>query len=146
MARPSRVTQLHESRHIECDERIVHVDAVRAARAALPAGDQLSGLAGLFAALGDPTRLRIVAALAAQELCVCDLAAAIGQTESAVSHQLRQLRLLRLVRSRREGRRVFYALDDAHVIAMYGQACDHVDHRLSPLEQPASSVAAGAGR
>src|SRR5262249_7832580 len=78
--------------------------------------------AELFAALGDPTRLRIVAALANRELCVCDLAATIGQSESAVSHQLRNLRALGLVRSRREGRLGHYALDD---------------HHLTPLSRPA---------
>jgi ArsR family transcriptional regulator len=115
--------------HDDCDERIVHVDAVRSARAVLPTGDDLRALASLFAALGDPTRLRILAALAKQELCVCDLTATVGQSESAVSHQLRLLRSLELVRSRREGRRVFYALDDAHILAIYGQARDHVRHR-----------------
>ena len=133
MPRPSKAAQFQDPAGAACDDRVVRVDAVRAARAALPAGDRLSGLAGFFAALGDPTRLRIVAALAAQELCVCDLAAAIGQTESAVSHQLKTLRELRLVRARREGRRVFYALDDDHVLAIYGQASDHVGHGQSSL-------------
>ena len=128
MPRPSKAAQFQDPAAISCDDRVVHVHAVRAARAALPAGDRMGALAQFFTALGDPTRLRIVAALAAQELCVCDLAAAIGQTESAVSHQLRHLRELRLVRARREGRRVFYALDDEHVLAMYGQACDHIAH------------------
>lgn len=136
MARPSKATQLGELGQSDCDERIVHVDAVRAARAALPSGHALPGLVGLFAALGDPTRLRIVAALAARELCVCDLAAAVGQSESAVSHHLRLLRSLQLVRSRREGRRVFYALDDDHVLAIYAQASDHVGHRRPEAAAP----------
>ncbi|MER3438046.1 MAG: transcriptional regulator [Chloroflexota bacterium] len=108
---------------------MVHVEAVRAAREALPTGQELAGLTDLFAALGDPTRLRIVAALASRELCVCDVAAAIGQTESAVSHHLRILRELGLVRSRREGRLVYYALDDAHVSVLYRHAADHIAHR-----------------
>lgn len=136
MPRPSKAEQFQDPA-TACDDRLVHVDAVRAARAALPSGERLAALAGFFAALGDPTRLRIVAALAAQELCVCDLAAAIGQTESAVSHQLKTLRELRLVRARREGRRVFYALDDDHVLAIYGQACGHVGHGQSTLAQAA---------
>ena len=131
MPRPSKTDQLRDPVAVACDDRVVHVDAVRAARAALPPGHDLRALAEFFAALGDPTRLRIVAALASQELCVCDLAAAIGQTESAVSHQLRHLRSLRLVRSRREGRRVFYALDDAHVLTIYDQASGHVGHGRS---------------
>lgn len=130
MARPRKRDQLVVSTDLTCDDRVVHVDAVRAARATLPSGPTLAGLADLFAALGDPTRLRIVAALADRELCVCDLAATIGQTESAVSHHLRTLRTLGLVRSRREGRLVYYALDDEHVAVLYRHAADHVAHRV----------------
>lgn len=129
MARPRRTDQLNDAADLVCEERLVHVDAVRGARATLPSGAALAGLADLFAALGDPTRLRIVAALAAQELCVCDLAATVGQSESAVSHHLRLLRSLGLVRARRDGRRVYYAPDDGHVAVLYGEALDHVAHR-----------------
>ena len=139
MPRPSKAAQLSEPSPSDCEERIVHVAAVRAAREALPDGAATLGLSNLFAALGDPTRLRIMAALAAQELCVCDLAATIGQSESAVSHQFRLLRSLRLVRTRREGRRVFYALDDAHVLGIYDQACDHVQHSLAQTGPAVSS-------
>lgn len=128
MPRPSKSEQLREVADTVCEERVVHVEAVRAARAALPTSELLGALAGFFTTLGDPTRLRIVAALVQQELCVCDLAAAIGQSDSAVSHQLRHLRALRVVRSRREGRRVYYALDDAHVLAVFDQARDHLGH------------------
>ena len=129
MVRPYKTDQLSDVTAPTCDERVVHVDTVRAARATLPSGDRLASLAAFFSALGDPTRLRIVAALAGRELCVCDLAASIGHGESAVSHQLRALREVGLVRARREGRRVYYGLDDAHVQALYAQALDHVDHR-----------------
>lgn len=130
MARPRKSDRLADMTDLVCDDRVVHVEAVRAARETLPSGQTLAGLADFFAALGDPTRLRIVAALAGQELCVCDLAAAVGQSESAVSHQLRGLRNLGLLRSRREGRLVYYALDDSHVSALYTQALDHVSHNL----------------
>ncbi len=129
MPRPRKIDQLVTTTDLACDDRVVHVEAVRAAREALPTGQALAGLTDLFAALGDPTRLRIIAALASRELCVCDLAAAIGQTESAVSHHLRILRELGLVRSRREGRLVYYALDDDHVSVLYRHAADHVAHR-----------------
>lgn len=128
MPRPRRTDQLTEIPPLVCDERIVHVDAVRAARAALPPVAQLAGVADLFTALADPTRIRLVAALAARELCVCDLAATLGATESAVSHQLRLLRARGLVRARREGRLVFYALDDDHVAELYAAALEHVAH------------------
>ncbi|MDA2916315.1 metalloregulator ArsR/SmtB family transcription factor [Nitrospinae bacterium AH_259_B05_G02_I21] len=86
------------------------------------------GLAEIFRALGDPTRVRILHALAASELCVCDLAAILGMSQSAVSHQLRLLRSLRLVRHRREGRMVYYALDDDHIEKLLAQGLDHVAH------------------
>lgn len=131
MPRPSRQTQLTAAHAPACRERIVHVDAVLAARAVLPTGEVLGALADLFGALADPTRMRIVAALHQQELCVCDLAAAVGQSESAVSHHLRLLRSRELVQYRREGRRTYYALDDAHVGVIYAQALDHVGHAES---------------
>ena len=80
----------------------------------------------LFAALGDPTRLRLLAALQAGPLCTCDLAATLGVTESAVSHQLRGLRALRLVASDRDGRVVYHRLDDDHVAALLDVAAEHV--------------------
>jgi ArsR family transcriptional regulator, lead/cadmium/zinc/bismuth-responsive transcriptional repressor len=126
--RPRKVDQLADITDLTCPDRVVHVDAVRRARAALPIGSSLAGVADIFAALADPTRLRIVAALAAGELCVCDLAATVGQSESAISHQLRVLRGLGLVRPRRDGRLVYYSLDDSHVTALYNQALDHVAH------------------
>ena len=129
MARPRRSDQLTETPL--CEEYVVHLDAVRAARAALPAGAELAGIADIFAALADPTRARIVAALAAHELCVCDIAAAVGQSESAVSHHLRHLRALGLARVRRAGRLAYYALDDEHVLLLFRQAREHVAHRLA---------------
>ncbi len=128
MPRPKRTDQLTEIPPLDCDERIVHVDAVRAARAALPPVDQLGGVADLFSALADPTRIRLVAALAGRELCVCDLSATLGASESAISHQLRLLRERGLVRTRREGRLVYYALDDSHVAELYAAALEHVAH------------------
>jgi ArsR family transcriptional regulator, lead/cadmium/zinc/bismuth-responsive transcriptional repressor len=83
-------------------------------------------LAETFRALGDPTRVRILDALSKAELCVCDLAARLSLSESAVSHQLRLLRSLRLVRSRRAGRMVFYTLDDDHITGLFAQGLEHV--------------------
>jgi DNA-binding transcriptional ArsR family regulator len=85
-------------------------------------------LAETFKALSDPTRIRIVSLLIGSELCVCDLAAALGMSQSAVSHQLRILRDRRLVRWRRDGRQVFYALDDEHVAHLYRRSLEHVTH------------------
>jgi ArsR family transcriptional regulator, lead/cadmium/zinc/bismuth-responsive transcriptional repressor len=85
-------------------------------------------LADLFSALSDPTRLRIISLLLDSELNVGELASQLEMTESAVSHQLRGLRQLRLVRSRKEGRQVFYALDDDHVAKLYRLGLEHVEH------------------
>ncbi len=86
----------------------------------------LVGLTEIFRVLGDPTRVRILDALATAELCVGDLAHRIRLSESAVSHQLRLLRNARIVRSRREGRMIFYALDDKHVLTLFKQGLRHV--------------------
>ena len=87
-----------------------------------------SSLAETFQVLGDPTRVRIVSALCGGECCVHCLAEALGMSQSAISHQLRLLRTLRIVRARKEGRNVFYALDDDHVLALFAQGLDHVRH------------------
>ncbi|HEY8537021.1 MAG TPA: metalloregulator ArsR/SmtB family transcription factor [Vicinamibacterales bacterium] len=108
-----------------CEVR--HADPARVdlIRSALPSGETLAVLAETFRALGDPTRVRMLAALARSELCVCDLASLVGISESAASHQLRLLRSLRLVRSRREGRMVFYRLDDDHIVRLLDQGLEH---------------------
>ena len=107
---------------------VFHADPARVAaiRAGLPTGPTLEALAETFKALGDPTRLRMLTALAEAELCVCDLASLVGISESAASHQLRLLRTLRLVRSRRDGRMVHYRLDDDHIVGLLAQGLDHV--------------------
>ena len=85
-------------------------------------------LAETFKALGDTTRVRIIAALTGEELSVSDLSDLLELSQSAVSHQLRVLRHLHLVRTRKQGRQVFYALDDDHVVALFEQGLRHVDH------------------
>jgi len=85
-------------------------------------------LAKTFRALSDPTRVRIISALIECELCVHELAAALEMTQSAVSHQLSTLREMRLVKFRKEGRHVFYTLDDEHIYALFRQGLDHVGH------------------
>ena len=87
----------------------------------------VEALADTFRVLGDPTRVRILDALSAGDLCVNDIAALVGISESAVSHQLRLLRGRRLVRPRRAGRLVFYSLDDHHIVELLTQALTHVE-------------------
>jgi DNA-binding transcriptional ArsR family regulator len=109
-----------------CDVIQIDLTRVRRLRGALVPADTVSALADTFRALGDPTRVRILDVLSHGELCVCDLAAVLSLSQSAVSHQLRLLRGLRLVRARRDGRMVFYALDDRHVVDLLGQGLKHV--------------------
>jgi ArsR family transcriptional regulator len=111
---------------------IYHADPGRIAaiQASAPPDEAVASLSEIFKALGDPTRLRLLTALGQGELCVCDLASLSGISESATSHQLRLLRTLRLVRARREGRMVFYRLDDDHVVGLVAQGLQHVgEHR-----------------
>ena len=109
-----------------CD--VVHLHPARVAelRDTLIGEADVTDLAETFRTLGDPTRVRILDALSHGELCVCDLAALVRISESAVSHQLRLLRNLRLVKPRREGRMVFYAIDDRHIISLFRQGLRHV--------------------
>jgi ArsR family transcriptional regulator, lead/cadmium/zinc/bismuth-responsive transcriptional repressor len=87
--------------------------------------EQARVLAETFQVLGDPTRVRIVHALSLSELCTSDLAAVVGMSESAVSHQLRTLRQLHVVRSRRTGKLVYYSLNDHHVRSLFQQGLEH---------------------
>ena len=110
-----------------CDVIQIDLNRVRRLRAALVDGDTVTGLADIFGALGDPTRVRILDALSHGELCVCDLAAVLSLSQSAVSHQLRLLRAARLVRVRRTGRMAYYSLDDHHVVGLLHDTKKHVE-------------------
>ncbi|MCQ2443905.1 MAG: metalloregulator ArsR/SmtB family transcription factor [Mailhella sp.] len=98
-----------------CDCDVIHEGTVEAVRSTLAGQDEYVRLATLFKLFGDPTRVRILHALEQHELCVCDLAALLGLTKSAVSHQLKALRLSNLVKFRKEAQVVFYSLADDHV-------------------------------
>ena len=100
--------------------------AVERVRAVLPPPEVYLALAETFRALGDPTRLQLLTALAEAELCVCDLSALVGVSESAVSHSLRTLRQLRLVRYRRAGKIAYYSLDDTHVAGLVAEGLEHM--------------------
>ena len=92
----------------------------------MPDESALYDAAELLKVFGDPTRLRIIAALCRSELCVCDIARLLGMTQSAISHQLRVLKQARLVATRREGKTIFYSLCDEHVQRIFNCALDHV--------------------
>jgi DNA-binding transcriptional ArsR family regulator len=109
-----------------CECRCIHEDRIAQAHKLQLDNQENERLAQLFKAMGDPNRLKILWALADDEMCVCDLAAFLGVSESAVSHQLRQLRQLHLVSNRREGPILYYRLNDDHVSQLVQLALDHL--------------------
>lgn len=109
-----------------CTETKVHTGSVEAVRERMPDEDSLYEVAELFKVFGDSTRTRIIAALFEGELCVCDIAALMSMSISAVSHQLRILRQTKIVKSRRSGKEVFYSLDDEHIYKIYRMAIEHI--------------------
>jgi ArsR family transcriptional regulator len=114
----------------DCDADHLDQTTTTARRQQLLPARTVEALADTFRVLGDPTRVRILDALASGELCVCDIASLIGISESAVSHQLRLLRGMRLVRPRRAGRQVYYAVDDHHILGLLNQAMTHVEEQV----------------
>jgi ArsR family transcriptional regulator, lead/cadmium/zinc/bismuth-responsive transcriptional repressor len=100
----------------------------RAAQEHLLDGVTATRVAAIFAALGDPTRVRIISLLAHAELCVGDLCLVLGMNQPAVSHQLRLLRTLDIVTARKQGKNIFYTLADAHIHDLFHQGLAHVQH------------------
>ncbi len=109
-----------------CENSFIHEDQVKLVQTCLVDGLTATYLAQTFQALADPSRVRIISALAAAELCVCDLAALLGMTQSAVSHQLKSLRDLRLVKPRKVGREVYYTLQDEHIRDLFERGLAHM--------------------
>lgn len=112
----------------ECAVRVVDADRVEAVRSRMPADSDVVDLAVIFGLLSDPGRVRILIALLEGEMCVCDLAATTGLSESGVSHALRLLRGPRVVNVRRSGRMAYYSLADAHVRMLLDLGLSHVGH------------------
>ena len=112
-----------------CNCNVVHQDKVNHAKESLPSDEVIFDLADFFKSFSDSTRMKIICALKATELCVCDLATVINTTQSAVSHQLRVLRQARLVKFSKEGNVVYYTLDDDHVHTVIKQGLNHITHK-----------------
>ena len=118
----------HNHEGIECCETTeVHQDLLRIVNETMPSEEELYDLAELFKVFGDSTRIRILYVLFEAEVCVCDLAAALNMTQSAISHQLRILKQNKLVKSRREGKSIFYSLADDHVRFIIAQGREHIE-------------------
>lgn len=112
-----------------CEIYCIHEDAVLDLKNRMPGKDMIHDLAETFRVLGDPTRVKIIYALSQKELCVCDIAAIIGMNQSAVSHQLRLLRNLRLVKFRKEGKIVYYSIDDKHILNLFSEGMEHIAYK-----------------
>ena len=110
-----------------CESHEVHKDLLKIVNEKLPSETELYDLAELFKVFGDSTRIRILFVLFEAEVCVCDLAEALGMTQSAISHQLRILKQNKLVKNRREGKSIFYSLADEHVRTIIAQGCEHIE-------------------
>lgn len=110
----------------KCDCTIIHEDIVKEVRQNMPDEESLMDLADLFKVFGDSTRVKILCALSLSEMCVCDIAALLGMTNSAISHQLRVLKQSKLIKNRRDGKVVYYSLDDDHVNNIFSQGLSHV--------------------
>lgn len=123
------MSDIHVPADLTCDAPHLAENETAVRRKLLVDERTVDVIAETFRVLGDPTRVRILDALSAGELCVCDIATLAGISESAVSHQLRLLRGMRLVRPRRAGRQVFYSLDDQHIVQLLRLAVTHVEER-----------------
>jgi DNA-binding transcriptional ArsR family regulator len=111
-----------------CQVTFVDEERILRVKSKMSPIEALFDLAETFKVLGDSTRVRILHALSIEELCVCDIASLLGMTQSAVSHQLRLLRAGKLVRYRKEGKMVYYSLDDDHVLRLLSEGLGHLAH------------------
>jgi len=112
-----------------CSCSVIHEDIVNKVKKVMPEEEKLYDLAELFKVFGDTTRIKILHALSEEEMCVCDIAALLGMNQSAISHQLRVLKQAGLVKFRKEGKVVYYSLDDDHVKNIFEQGFIHINHK-----------------
>ena len=112
-----------------CDCEIIHEEVVSQVRGMMPLGNDFFELANLYKAFSDPTRIKILWALRCHEMCVCDLAALLDMTKSAISHQLKTLRMGNLVKFHKQGKVVYYSLTDEHVKDIFEKAFEHIQHK-----------------
>jgi ArsR family transcriptional regulator len=110
----------------KCDCSIIHEDIVNAVKNKMPDDEILFDLSELFKVFGDSTRVKILYALFQSQMCVCDIAALLNMTKSSISHQLRILKQSKLVKYKRDGKIVFYSLDDKHIKNIFDQAFCHI--------------------
>lgn len=120
---------VREENDYKCDTNIVHVDKVDKVRKNMPEEDKLCDLADLFKVFSDSTRIKIICGLLNAEMCVCDITYLLNMNQSAVSHQLKILRQAKLVKSRREGKSIYYSLDDEHINGILNMGLMHINEK-----------------
>lgn len=113
--------------NIKCN--VIHEDVVERVSNKMIEPDIVGDLAEFFKVFGDSTRLKILYALSLSEMCVCDIAAVLGTSQSAISHQLKMLRQMRLVKYRREGRVIYYSHDDEHITQIFRKGLEHINEK-----------------
>ncbi len=109
-----------------CDCNVIHEEVVKRVQGHMPEVERLYDLADLFKVFGDSTRIKILWALFESEMCVCDIAYLLGMSQSAISHQLRVLKQAKLVKNRKDGKIVFYSLEDDHIKHIFDQGLLHI--------------------
>ena len=112
-----------------CDCNIVHHEAVERSLSTMPSEETINSLSEFYKIMGDGTRCRIICALQSGEMCVCDLCNVLSMSKSSVSHQLAKMKESGVVKSRREGKEVYYSLDDDHVSEIFATTLDHINHK-----------------
>lgn len=110
----------------KCEITVIHEEVVEKVKKNMPSEDKLIQTAELFKVFGDPTRIRIICALLQSEMCVCDLSALLDVSQSAISHQLKTLKQTRLVKYRRDGKVIYYSLDDEHIGEIFKAGYAHI--------------------
>ena len=112
-----------------CDCNIIHQEAVESTLKRMPDDNTFNKLAEFFKILGDTTRAKILFALDQNEMCVCDIANVLGMSKSSISHQLGTLRRMSIVKCRKQGKEVYYTLDDDHVQGLFELGIEHIEHK-----------------
>ncbi|MBA3010054.1 MAG: metalloregulator ArsR/SmtB family transcription factor [Proteobacteria bacterium] len=111
-----------------CGDKCINEKKVLETLKTIPPVESINQMVDIFKALSDPTRLKIVLALLKQEHCVCDIAVLCNLSDSAISHQLRILRTMKILKNRREGKIIYYSIDDDHVVSLIKMSLDHITH------------------
>ncbi len=112
-----------------CDCNVVHHDAVERSLSAMPSDETIKDLSNFYKIMGDGTRCKMICALQSGEMCVCDLCNVLSMSKSSISHQLAKMKESGIVKSRREGKEVYYSLDDDHVSEIFATTLAHIEHK-----------------